>query len=167
MVSESQHIASCQFCKIAMVSKANVLNLQARGDEMVWLKRQQQADTGHTALVGLMDALLHLQQGDMLHVPGSGPGFDMCTATLWCCCNQMPTSGLDQLLLWYAGGTIGCTPPSYMSACLAYLAKGHGMFWVHVHRLDTRQPALTDLWGECAVDAPLLRIIQAWPVTLM
>ncbi|KAL0054937.1 hypothetical protein WJX82_004792 [Trebouxia sp. C0006] len=36
---------------------------QARGDEMVWLKRQQQADAGHTALVGLMDALLHLQQG--------------------------------------------------------------------------------------------------------
>ncbi len=52
-----------------MLSRANVLNLQARGDEMVWLKRQQQADAGHTALVGLMDALLHLQPGDILHVP--------------------------------------------------------------------------------------------------
>ena len=99
-----------------MLSRANLLNLQARGDEMVWLKRQQQADAGHTALVGLMDALLHLQQGDMLHVPGliwketvcsstgklelvtkrthgcPSPGFDICTATLWCCCKQMPTS---------------------------------------------------------------------------
>ncbi|KAA6427899.1 MAG: c transferase [Trebouxia sp. A1-2] len=37
--------------------------LQARGDEMVWLKRQEQTNAGHTALVGLMDALLHLQQG--------------------------------------------------------------------------------------------------------
>lgn len=53
-----------------MVCRAHLLNLQARGDEMVWLKRQQQADAGHEALVGLMDALLHLQQGDLLHVPG-------------------------------------------------------------------------------------------------
>ncbi|KAL0031913.1 hypothetical protein WJX79_004937 [Trebouxia sp. C0005] len=36
---------------------------QARGDEMVWLKRQEQTNAGHTALVGLMDALLNLQQG--------------------------------------------------------------------------------------------------------
>ncbi|KAL0023769.1 hypothetical protein WJX77_003977 [Trebouxia sp. C0004] len=36
---------------------------QARGDEMIWLKRQQLADKGHTALVCLMDALIHLQQG--------------------------------------------------------------------------------------------------------
>jgi len=50
--------------------QSKLLNLQARGDDMIWLKRQQQADAGHTALVGLMDALLHLQQGDMLHVPG-------------------------------------------------------------------------------------------------
>ena len=84
MVSESQHIASCQFCKIAMVSKANVLNLQARGDDMIWLKRQQQADAGHTALVGLMDALLHLQQGNMLHVPSQCPGFGVRAAILWC-----------------------------------------------------------------------------------
>ncbi len=50
--------------------QSKLLNLQARGDEMVWLKRQQQVDAGHTALVGLMDALLHLQQGDMLHESG-------------------------------------------------------------------------------------------------
>jgi hypothetical protein len=70
VISDSRHDVSCQSCEIAVISRANVLNLQARGDEMVWLKRQQQADAGHTALVGLMDALLHLQQGDVLHVPG-------------------------------------------------------------------------------------------------
>jgi len=69
MISDSRHKESCQSCEDAMLSRANVLNLQARGDEMVWLKRQQQADAGHTALVGLMDALLHLQPGDILHVP--------------------------------------------------------------------------------------------------
>ena len=31
---------------------------------MVWLKRQQQVNAGHKALVGLMDALLQLQQGE-------------------------------------------------------------------------------------------------------
>ncbi len=51
---------------------------------MVWLKRQQQADAGHTALVGLMDALLHLQQGNMLHVPSQCPGFGVRAAILWC-----------------------------------------------------------------------------------
>lgn len=52
-------------------------SLQARGDQTVWLKRQQQRDAGHTALVGLMDALLQLQQGrhdlypvSSLHLPG-------------------------------------------------------------------------------------------------
>lgn len=42
------------------VYKLILVGIQARGD---WLKRQQQADAGHTALAGLMDALLHLQQG--------------------------------------------------------------------------------------------------------
>lgn len=37
--------------------------MQARGDQMVWLKRPEQVQLGHTALVGVMDALLNLQQG--------------------------------------------------------------------------------------------------------
>ena len=41
---------------------------------MVWLKRQQQVDAGRTALVGLMDALLQLQQGEegYLHATEQG-----------------------------------------------------------------------------------------------
>lgn len=33
---------------------------------MVWLKREQQAEAGHASLVGLMDALTQLQQGDVI-----------------------------------------------------------------------------------------------------
>lgn len=69
MVSASGHRASCQPGVIAMCLP-RVLHLQARGDEMVWLKRQEQTNAGHTALVGLMDALLHLQQGEVLPVLG-------------------------------------------------------------------------------------------------
>ena len=81
MVSASQHKASCRCREVA---RAEVLNLQSRGDVMVWLKHQQQADAGHTALVRLMDALLHLQQGNMLHVPSQCPGFGVRAAILWC-----------------------------------------------------------------------------------
>ena len=82
MISASRHKASCQPCVIAMVTLPRVLHLQARGDETVWLKRQQQTNAGHTALVGLMDALLHLQQGDVLHIPGQCQGFGVCAAFL-------------------------------------------------------------------------------------
>ena len=38
-------------------------SMQARGDQMIWLKREEQLQLGHTALVGVMDALLDLQAG--------------------------------------------------------------------------------------------------------
>ena len=41
--------------------------LQARGDQMVWLKRHEQVQLGHTALVCVMDSLLKLQEGIVQH----------------------------------------------------------------------------------------------------
>lgn len=54
--------------------------MQARGDQMVWLKRQDQLDAGHNALVDAMDALLALQQGIIVtHI-----AFDASPACLAC-----------------------------------------------------------------------------------
>ena len=81
----------------------------------------------------------------------------------------MPTSGLDQLLLSFACGIISCTPLSYTSACLAFLTKGQVTLQVHIHRLYTQGSlhSQTDPWGKYIVEAQLLRVMQAWPLTLM
>lgn len=145
MISASRHKASCQPCVIAMVTLARVLHLQARGDETVWLKRQQQTNAGHTALVGLMDALLHLQQGDVLHIPGQCQGFGVCAAFLVLMqphANLWPGKLATLVCFWHHRLYTPMTHTSMPGS--TQQAPGDVLGAPHVHRLYTRQPALTD-----------------------
>ena len=62
---------------------------------MIWLKRQEQLDAGHEALVGVMDALLHLQQGSVVvHI-----ACDASPARMACLCSAVMTRSSGHAML--------------------------------------------------------------------